>query len=157
MKHVLSLLLAMLVWDAHGQSIQKPLRFDPTAEEYLLQPNVLVVLKEPFNLKERLDAVISQVASNSASHEGSGAIPRSVCEAAELIEHSTHMQKPIKHGIEYGGYYIFSDVTPRDFKEWMIAGDPRKPNTSRVFTKGYVVKKGEKMIYSFKLPEGKPK
>ena len=157
MKHFLSLLVAVLVCDGFAQSPDKLAVFDPNAENYLLHPNVLVVLKEPFNLKDRLDAAISQVASNSSGYEGAGEIPKSICEGAEFVLHSTHMRESIKHGIEYRGYYIFSDVTPGDCKEWMIVGDPQKPSTSRVFTSGYMVKKGEKFIYRITLPVEKSK
>ena len=157
MKLFLSLLLAALTCDCVAQSSDKLPGFDPKADQYLLHPNVLVVLKESYNLQDRLAAAISQVASNSVGHEGAGEPPKSVCEAAEFIEHSTHMREGIHHGIEYRGYYIFSDVMPRDLKEWMLAGNPQQPNASKVFTSGYVVRKGEKMIHPFQLAVEKSK
>jgi hypothetical protein len=149
MKFVLALFLVTMTCCASAQSIDRLSAASPQDD---LQPNLLVVLREPFNLKARLDAVISLVESGSSGYEGAGATPKSVCEAAEFVEHSTHMRRPIRHAIEYRDYYVFSDAVPRDLRELIIAGDPTKPNTSKLFTSGYAVRKGQKKIYSFLLP-----
>lgn len=55
-----------------------------------LSPRVLVVLLEPSALRQRLDSIIAQIAVSALGYSGTGGSPRSVLEAAELVEHSTH-------------------------------------------------------------------
>jgi hypothetical protein len=145
---ILIFLIAFISYNTYGQLPSKS-----KVNEF--GPNVLIILEDSFNLKERLDSIIVQVLANPDGWIGSGELPRSVFEAEEFVIHSTHMRGRIFHCIEYRDYYILSDYVPNECKEWLIIGDPLVPNKSRVFSSGFVVKKGEKIIHAFQLPKRK--
>src|SRR5437867_10680529 len=73
---------------------------DLSPDQNFLHPNILVILKEPYYLKVRLDSVIQALENNPNGHEGAGKTPGSISEAADFIEHSTHMMEPLRHGID---------------------------------------------------------
>jgi len=117
-----------------------------------LSANVLVILKEPYNLKTRLDSIVDFAASGPGGYAGAGETPRSVEEAAGYVEHSTHMIWGIHQGVEYRGCFILSDVMPAGCREWLVSGDPQTPDTTGIFRRGYLIRRGEKMIRPFALP-----
>jgi len=147
MKH-LTFLMALISYNAFGQ-------LSDYLDKIELGPNFLVVLKEPYNLTERLDSIMAQISTSNNYYDGAGETPQSIYEAAEFVEHSTHMKTGISQCIEYQGFHILSDVIPFDCKEWLVIGEPDVLNNSSIFRSGYVIKKGQKAIYPYRLPEMK--
>jgi hypothetical protein len=116
--------------------------------------DTLTIVKAPGVLRERLDTLISRFGDSSSFVEPRADAPRSLCEAAELIEGSIHRLpfQTIRYATEYRGYYVLSYAST-DY--WAAPTGVRVTgqDVKELFTEGWLLKKGEVKFRGFRLAE----
>lgn len=100
-----------------------------------------LVLTAPDGLRERLDAIVKQL-DGSKPIAQCDATPKSAKGAAEAVGHTISMMNPVYQVIEYGGYYIMSDVL-----------DAPPPKVGQSFGRGYAVPVGGRAVLAYRLDD----